>query len=97
MDLNNATEEATKLLPTKQAKWAVSLSIAAAVVLLSCLLWLQIDTLLSPSVSTRLAILLPSAILLLLGAYLALFFVVRAYNNKNVAVTISGVHDDKKA
>lgn len=95
MDMKNIPEEAAKLLPTKSAKLVVSISILLAAILPSGLLWLNVDTLLPPAVSTRLAILLPSAILLLLGAYLALFFVVRAYNNKKITVTITELRNEE--
>ena len=84
-------------LPTKSAKAALVGSIALATAMPSALLWLQVDTLLSPAIATRLSILLPSAALLLIGSYLSLYFVVRAYNKKAISITITELHgEDKK-
>lgn len=81
MNFDRVLEVAETYLLPRRAAWAVSLSIVLATLLPPGLLWLQVDTLLSSAVSTRLAILLPSAVVLVIGAYIALFLVVR-HDNK---------------
>ncbi len=78
-------------LPSSQAKWVLWLSLILSGSLYALLQYLQVDTLLPLAQAQKLSILLPSVLLLLIDAYLMVFFVVRAYNKKSVTVTITGI------
>jgi hypothetical protein len=69
-----------EFLPSTQAKWVLWLSLFLSGLLYALLQYLQVDTLLPLAQAQKLSMLLPSAILLLVGAYIVLFFVVKKYN-----------------
>ncbi len=89
-----------EFLPSTPAKWVLWLSLFLSGSLYALLQYLQVDTLLPLAQAQKLSMLLPSVLLLLIGAYLMVFFVVRAYNKKTVVVTItdfSSPHQDNPA
>ncbi len=75
-------EKVIEFLPSTPAKWILWLSLFLSGLLYALLQYLQVDTLLPLAQSQKLSILLPSSVLLLIGAYLTLFFVVHAYNKQ---------------
>ncbi len=96
MDIDKAVDQAASLLPTKPAKAAMLSSITLAGMLYALLQYLQADTLLPLAQAQKLSLLLIPILLLLVGSYITLYFVVRAYNNKKISITISGLDDTVK-
>lgn len=87
--------EAIIFLPSLPAKVTLSLSFVLSGGLYALLQYLQFDTLLPLVQAQKLSILLLSAIPLLIGSYATLYFVVHAYNNKSVTVTITEINENK--
>ena len=75
-----------EFLPSTPAKWVLWSSLTLSVLLYSLLLWLQVDMLLPISIAKKLSLLLPSTVLLLIGATIILFIVIKSYNAKNQEV-----------
>lgn len=76
----DAPSKLSDLLPSVQAKWSAFLSITLSGLLYALLPWLLSDTPIAPALAQKLSLLLLAAIPLLLGAFVILFFVVRAYH-----------------
>lgn len=85
------TQKAIDFLPTMPAKAALWLSVFLSGGLYVLLQYLQVDTLLPLAQAQKLSLLLIAGVPLLIGSYITLYFVVRAYNNKRVDVTISNL------
>ena len=96
MDIDKAADHAASFLPTKPAKVALLSSVALAGMLYALLRYLDADTLLPLAQAQKLSLLLIPVLLLLIGSWITLFFVVRAYNNKKIVVTISRLSDENK-
>ena len=96
MDIDKAADHAASFLPTKPAKVALLSSVALAGMLYALLRYLDADTLLPLAQAQKLSLLLIPGLLLLVGSWITLYLVVRAFNNKKISITISGLNDEEK-